>query len=61
MSRRIERANMNGSPEPALERWFRVRGGQLQTTLVNHDRQEYHAPSVFASHVADVLKNPGLD
>jgi hypothetical protein len=60
MSRRIERTNMNGSPEPALELWFRLRGGQLQTTLVNHDRQEYHAAFVFTSHVADILKNSGL-
>jgi hypothetical protein len=24
--------------------------------LVNHHLQEYHAPSVFTSHVADILK-----
>ena len=30
----------------------------FQPPLVNHHSQEYHAPSVFTSHVADILKTP---
>jgi hypothetical protein len=52
MSRENQKMNMNGSPKrpgrPFL--WSKKR------PLVNHHLQEYHAPSVFTSHVADILK-----
>ena len=30
--------------------------GNFTDPLVNQNPQEYHAPSVFTSHVADILK-----
>src|SRR5579864_178242 len=57
MSSRNEWENMN-RPRKALVSTGCPKGAQpiFQPPLVNHHSQEYHAPSVFTSHVADILK-----